>query len=194
MISSSLSRCNEKSVLLFLKVFEKQSTSFARSTQQRHCSVQIKGFWRYELSALILMWQFWVRASWETQHKAPAQMHFIITITDDSLKRHEILVLLWIGRMSFLLPSTFHLHYFSSACHSIWKKLWEQIHCLHRRLYHDRFSDSINHIYTSNSLGQPKKPSSDLLQFRLTRLLVASHFHGCSCQVYHRAIKRPWRF
>lgn len=121
-------------------------------------------------------------------------VHFIIIISDDSLKWQEILVLLWMRTMSFLLPSTFHLHYFSSACHSIWKKLWEQIHCLHRRLYHDRFSDSINHIYTSNSLRKPKKPSTDLLQFRLTRLLVASHFHSCSCQVYHRAIKRPWQF
>lgn len=35
----------KKSVYRFLKIFEKQCISFAKSTQWRHCSVRIKGFW-----------------------------------------------------------------------------------------------------------------------------------------------------
>lgn len=92
------------------------------------------------------MWQIWMSASWEMQCKAPAQMHFIIAviITEDSLEMWDFL--LGVGRISLFLPCIFPLPYFSNACHSVWKKLWGQIHCLHGSLYCDGFNDSINQV------------------------------------------------
>lgn len=115
----------------------------------------------YKLSALILTWQFWMSASWEMQQKAPTQMHFIITIITDNPLRDVGFFFCWgWGVLASFPLSTFHLHYFCNAWHSIWKKLCEQIHCLHGSLYHDEFNDSRNQVCMSIRLPGAAKETN----------------------------------
>lgn len=122
------------------------------------------------------------------QQKAPTQMHFIITIITDNPLRDVGFFFCWGwgGFPSFLsLPP--HFTYIASVMPDI----------VSGRNYANKFTafmgaytmmnlmiPETRSVCVSDSLGQPKKPTTALLHLRLTRLLVASLFHGCSCQVY----------
>lgn len=193
MISSSLSRRKENPVSLFKDIWKAlQLLCQKYILETLLCSD--KRILGYELSALSLRWQVWINASWEMQHKAPAQMHFIIiTITEESSEAWDFC---FVGDVYvfFFPPSMFPVHYFSNAWRRIWKKLWEQIHCFHGSLYCDGFNDSIKQVCTSIKLpGAAKETNHWPAPHQATGLLVVPLFRGCSCQVYHTAIKRPWQ-
>lgn len=155
MITSSLSRCKGKPVLLFYDFWKALQLLWQKYTYWRHHSTQIKGFWdmNYQLSALHDRSEQVPAQKCSSRHQPRCTSLLLLLLR--SPYRHGIFVLLG-GKVSFFSP-LFHLHYFTNACHRVWKKVWEQIHCLHGSSRRDGLNDSIKQVCTSIKLCKAAK-------------------------------------